>query len=124
MTYVDSQGIIYSKENDYYVVGIDSYADNNADQSAAVVFANIPARINGIEVKVVGQFAFRYSTTLKSIFIPYTVTEMRFDALAHNQNLIHVEFAENSRLKILGRGIFYNTAVKIIQSHTFHFFAR
>ena len=99
----------------FYAVGIDSNVDNNADQSGAVVFANISPRINGIEVKVVGQFAFRSSTSLKSIFIPYTVTEMRYDALAHNQNLNHVEFAENSRLKTLGRGIFYNTALRNIR---------
>ena len=112
MTEKDSQGVVYTKENDYYIVGTNELIDNNAESNLSSLI--IPSKFNKISVKVIGKFAFRNTATLKSIFIPNTIEELRYDCFSWSVALEHVHFAENSRLRKLETGVFYGTNIKEI----------
>lgn len=116
MTQIDSQGIRYSQEGRYYVVGdsTNKDQDNNADVQKNIVKAIIESRINGIKVTAIGKYAFRFSTSLESAFIPNTVKELRFDCFSNNLKFSNIDFASDSELKIIDHGAFYATSIKII----------
>ena len=112
MTEKDSQGVVYTKENYYYIVGTNAQIDNNAESNLSSLI--IPSKFNKISVKVIGKYAFRNTTTLKSIFIPNTIEELRHDCFSYSIALEYVHFSENSRLRKLETGVFFGTNIKEI----------
>ena len=115
-SFTDSQGIKYSKENYYYIVGDSENpnSDNNADVNKTLTKAIIPSKTNGIRVFAVGKYAFRNSKTIEYVFIPSSIRELRYDSFAFCTKLSHFEFADNSQLKTLERGVFYSSSIKIV----------
>lgn len=112
MSEKDSQGVVYTKENNYYIVGTNAKDNNNAEStSSSIIF---PSHFKRIPVKAIGIYAFRNSSTLKSIFIQYTIEEIRDDALSYTRSLESIHFADNSRLKELGHGAFFLSSIKSI----------
>ena len=116
MAQIDSQGIRYSKEDHYYIVGdsANTDKDNNTDINKNLKRAIIESRINGIKVTAIGKYAFRFSTSLESAFIPNTIKELRHDCFSNNKKLTNIEFASDSQLKIIDHGTFYGTSLNIV----------
>ena len=112
MSQHDSQGVVYTKENNYYIVGTNQYKNNNAECSLSSIV--LPSFYQEIPVKIIGTYAFRNSSTLKSIFIPNSIEIIRDDVFSHTSKLENVHFADNSKLKELGLGSFYNSKLKNI----------
>lgn len=109
MTEKDSQGVVYTKENNYYIVGTNEQQNNNA--ASTLNFIVLPSSFKGLTLKIIGVYAFRESKTLKSIFIPNSIEEIRYDGFSNAVNLEIVQFAANSKLKSLGTGAFYYTKI-------------
>ena len=109
MSETDSQGVIYTKENGYYVVGTNQANDNNAASTLNSII--IPSKFNKIVVKIIGKYAFRCSKTLKAIFIPNTIEELRFDCFSRASSLKNVHFEKNSKVKKLETGVFFYTSI-------------
>ena len=107
MTEKDSQGVLYTKENNYFIVGTNQNVDNNAESTINSII--LPTYFNKIIVKVIGKSSFKHSKTLKSIFISRTIEEIRYDAFSYAENLQTVHFSDNSKLKDIGIGAFYCT---------------
>ena len=112
MSQKDSHGVVYTKENDYYIVGTNEYTNNNAECSLSSIV--LPSFFQGIPVKIIGNCAFRNSSTLKSIFIPKTIEIIRNDGLSYTSKLEKVHFAYNSKLRELETGVFFSSNLKNI----------
>ena len=112
MTERDSQGVVFTRESNYYIVGTNQRNDNNAESNLSSVV--LPSEFNGAPVKAIGDFAFRKSTTLVSVFIPNTVEELRIDCFSYAKTLKTVLFADNSKLRKIELGAFYCTDIKHI----------
>ena len=112
MSQKDSRGVVFTKENNYYIVGTNQNKNNNAECSLSSIV--LPSFFQGIPVKIIGHYAFRNSSTLKSIFIPNSIEIIRNDGLSYTSKLENVHFADNSKLRELGVGVFYSSNLKNI----------
>ena len=116
MTETDSQGVVYTKASTFCIVGNNTDIDNNAESTLNSIV--IPSIFNGIIVKIIGKCAFRKSKTLKSIFIPNTIEELKHDCFSYASSLETVLFADNSKLKIIEIGVFFCTNIAKISLPT------
>ena len=118
---ITKDGILYttSKSSNTLIVGTDKETNGNAYIDKTLVDIKIPNFIDcdgfHYKVTIIGKFAFRYVSTIQSIFIPNTIQQIKFDAIAHNINLTKVTFEKNSALAIIGRGFLYETQVTDIK---------
>ena len=109
MSEKDSQGVVYTKENHYYIVGTNQKDNNNAESTLGSI--TLPTLFKGIPVNAIGIYAFRESNTLKTIFVPSSYEIIREDAFSYTSALENVIFGDNSRLKELGIGAFFNSII-------------
>lgn len=65
-------------------------------------------------VKKIGVGAFLYSTNLKSVVLPTTITEIPDVAFANCENLVSVDFNGNSAITSIGAAAFVNSAIEEI----------
>ncbi len=86
--YTDSQGAIYTLSNDetYYIV---------SDCDRFVTLVVIPDEINGLPVKEIGDYAFEYCGSLKSIEIPDLVTSIGDGAFEGCSSLKSIEIPDS-----------------------------
>ena len=89
-----SEGLIYTLKDDntYEVSGIGACTDTDLV---------IPAEVNGIVVTSIGGAAFFECSSLTSIAIPDSVTDIYMGAFYNCENLASVTFGENSQLAFI-----------------------
>lgn len=66
----------------------------------------IPSEYNGLPVTVIGESAFYYSSTARSVSIPSTVETIEESAFHRCKNLVSIIFEENSSLRYIGDDAF------------------
>ena len=102
-------GIIYTIINGSAIVGKDNSEEHNAlvdEKNTKRVY--IESYVNEYIVLTIGKYAFRFSR-VEYIFIPKTIEILKLDSLAYMKELKTVEFEEDSSLKTLEQGVFYNS---------------
>lgn len=90
-TFVDSQYVQYvlSDDGTYYIVY------SNATTDVETIDIVIPAEINGIPVKEIGDFAFDHCISLKSIVIPDSVTNIGGHAFSFCKSLENINIPKD-----------------------------
>ena len=96
-----TEGLEFTKRHNGYVV-VDSHDefDNNVENDVV-----IPAIFNDDYVVRIGNYAFRYASSLETITIPSTVTSIGEEAFSRS-SLETVNFEEDSQLETIGRYAF------------------
>lgn len=91
----------------------------NADDGVTIVKYNgnnskvdIPEKITGIDVTVIGESAFENNTYLKSVSIPDSVTTISRNAFYGCGKLEEVKFNDSSKLVVIGDKAFYSTNIQ------------
>ena len=97
------------------IVGTNKQVSGNAYIDTNIVDVVLPKFVDNYIVKIIGTYAFRNVSPIKSIFIPNTIQEIKYDGISHNENLKQVKFETDSSLTIIGRGFLYNTQVTDIE---------
>ena len=67
----------------------------------------IPAEYEGLPVRAIGDYAFRYCADIKTVTIPSSVTSIGGGAFRGCSNLMSVTFGENSQLTRIGSSAFW-----------------
>ena len=98
--------LVLQSEDENYRIGTNLSVNNNGLKKS-VVDLIIPNFWNSKPITVIGMYAFRYNSEIRSIYVPSNIITIRFDGIAHNDNLVSLVFAKNSSLKTVGRGFLY-----------------
>ena len=93
------------------IVGTNEEVNDNALINKNVENVIIPKFVGEYTTTIIATFAFRLNNKIKSLFIPNTIQEICFDAIAHMSSLTDVKFEQGSSLTKVGRGFIYNTKV-------------
>ena len=95
--------------------GTNQVEEHNALENVNVKEVIIPSRVNDLPVVIIGQYAFRFynqDCSIEKIFIPYTVQQTNFDAVAYMPSLKEIIIEQNSHLHVVGQGFLYRTSIE------------
>jgi len=109
----NSEGIIYTKVSDHYIVGTDLESVNNNAVVSGNQLSDVHLRcyIDGIAVTRIGACSFRYNPSLQSLVISKTIKEIGFDAIAYITTLRKITIEKDSQLVTVEQGFVFNTSV-------------